>query len=206
MVIVAFLAATLQISAPAILNLPWFNGSDFPQNLLGRASGTWWVGYAVTVAPDGHVVRCEIEATSGIASLDKHTCAIIQQRARFAPARLSDGSTSYGVHRNVVTWNIDARQMSLADTADLQLSVDHLPEGLKSPSTVRVMFAVDTFGKVSSCVASPTLFPGGPPNSLTLVQLACDQLLRTYTPKPARNATGNAVPSVQDARVSFTPN
>ncbi|HEX8401359.1 MAG TPA: energy transducer TonB [Allosphingosinicella sp.] len=69
----------------------WVSNGDYPSDALRRdASGTATV--RLTIGIDGRVQDCTIAASSGDASLDRATCAIIQRRGRFEPAIGADGN------------------------------------------------------------------------------------------------------------------
>jgi protein TonB len=59
---------------------------DYPPG-LGEAGvqGPVWVRYVVEM--DGRVSNCTVTESSGSAILDRHTCALIEQRYRYRPAR-----------------------------------------------------------------------------------------------------------------------
>lgn len=64
--------------------------SDFPRALRRMgAGGTVLTRYSV--GPDGRVVRCEIDRSSGYPELDAHTCRLIELRFRYRPARDAAG-------------------------------------------------------------------------------------------------------------------
>ncbi|MEN3971769.1 energy transducer TonB [Sphingomicrobium sp. XHP0235] len=67
-----------------------FTVNDYPAEALSND----WEGVVharLTVDPEGSVSGCEIIESSGHALLDDTTCAILQERARFEPARNSLG-------------------------------------------------------------------------------------------------------------------
>jgi hypothetical protein len=66
------------------------------------------------------------------------------------------------------------------------------------------MFAVDQSGDIGSCLAEPTKSFEHVDNSPALVPIACDRIAKSYKPVPAKDAGGNAIPSVQDALLRFT--
>ena len=81
--------------------------------------------------------------------------------------------------------------------AVLNLSVQALPTGIQSPAAIRVMFAVDEHGRIGSCAPEPTQPFERIDNNPALVSVACEQLAKSYKPKPAS-------PSVQDAIGRFS--
>jgi len=82
-----------------------FSPDDYPESALeDRAQG--FVAYRLEIGPDGRVSNCSILQSSGSAALDRGTCRILSDRARFAPAR--DGAGRYVPdHRDGwVTWRL----------------------------------------------------------------------------------------------------
>jgi protein TonB len=66
--------------------------SDYPRSASrARAGGT--VTVAFIVQTDGHVSGCRIMKSSGNAELDSTTCALIERRFRYEPARNADGKS-----------------------------------------------------------------------------------------------------------------
>jgi hypothetical protein len=201
-----WLALAAQLTAPIPENLgTWFRFDDVPQYLLGRDSGFWQVGIRVNVAPDGRILSCDTEASSGIRPLDKLTCNIVLRRARFHPARWSDGSAAVGVYRTSIQWAVGNSpwDTSKAINADLDLFVSGLPRGITSPTLVRIMFAVDAGGLTSSCTAEPTEAKYIN-NDSALVSIACGQMTKSYKASPATDSAGKPISSVQDALVRFS--
>jgi hypothetical protein len=56
---------------------------------------------------NGRLTGCKIVMSSGSASLDAQTCRIIQQRARFSPARDAQGKPIAGKVFQRVTWRLE---------------------------------------------------------------------------------------------------
>jgi hypothetical protein len=199
-----WIALAAQLSAPVPTNLPnWFSYDDLPPYLIEREPGHWLVGVRVTVGPDGAVQDCHVESTSGTERLDEFTCKRIEQRAGFQPGRSSDGAAVLGVYRAAIPWAVvdSPFDSTLVSIPDVDVSVASLPAGLKSPALVRVMFAVDPDGRMHGCTAEPGEHVSNHPD---LVPVACDQLTQIYKPVPATDASGKAVPSVQNATVRFS--
>jgi hypothetical protein len=195
-----WIALAASLSAPVPTNLGnWFSNDDFPGYLVEQQPGIWLVGVAAMVGPDGAVANCSVESSSGVARLDQFTCKTVKERARFRPAVSVSGSPAVGVYRTYVGWDVTRAPATTSHVSNavLNLSVQSLPNGIKSPAAVRVMFAVDQKGRISSCAAEPTQPFELVDNNPALVSVACEQLTRTYQPKPAS-------PSVQDAVVRFS--
>lgn len=201
------LAAAAQLSAPVPKNLrKWFYADDTPSYLIAKRDGLWLVSVRIGVRPDGAIDGCQVEVSSGLAQLDALTCSKILRRAKFVPATAADGSPAFGVYRRSITWAVSSapRDTSDARRPDVQVQVRELPPDVKSPTFVSVMFAVDRSGNIGSCRAEPTKSFEHVDNDPALVPIACDRLAKSYKPVPAKDAGGNAIPSVQDALVRFT--
>ena len=59
--------------------------SDYPRD-LGNSGIGGRVGVLLEVGVNGHVTRCSIERSSGVAELDALTCRLMEQRFRFRPS------------------------------------------------------------------------------------------------------------------------
>jgi TonB family protein len=185
-----------------------FTNDDYPADLL-RAGKSGTVSTRTTVRPDGSIQGCAVERSSGIPSLDAYTCAIILKRARFAPAKWTDGSAAYGVIRVPVSWVVSyaapsKESMFRATNPDLELSVNHLPQGARQSFTaVSLEVAADENGRPVTCVewsppknARGAYFP-------ELVPIACNEVMATLKLIPPLDASGKAARSVQSVLVNF---
>jgi hypothetical protein len=85
----------------------------------------------------------------------------------------------------------------------VEIFVDRLPAGVKKRAEVRLLIAVDANGKVASCAEGPRSKRERKKSFPQLVPLACHQM-RSYTAVPAKDASGKAVRSVQNAFVEFS--
>jgi hypothetical protein len=199
-------AVTALLAAPVPANMKkWFYPDDVPVYLIERSPGLWWVGIRMTVRPDGSILGCDVERKSGIPELDDLTCSLASHRAKFLPAHWSDGSPAFGVYRTSISWAVSDAPFdtSKLSNPDLDVFVQSLPGSIKSPALVRVMFAVDQVGNMSSCQAEPTPAFEKTENNPVLAPVACDQLIKSYKAVPANDAAGKAIGSVQDALVRF---
>ena len=84
-----------------------FSGDDYPASAQAAgAEGT--VQATLTVGPTGAVVSCNITRSSGNSSLDSTTCNILRRRAKFTPARDSDGNaTSDTITTPPIVWRLE---------------------------------------------------------------------------------------------------
>ncbi len=84
----------------------WFFDGSYPAVALAAGhSGT--VEYGLAIGADGRVADCRILRSSGHASLDQGTCALLRRRARFVPARDVDGSPMDWDYRGSIRWELE---------------------------------------------------------------------------------------------------
>lgn len=180
-----------------------FRPEDFPSYLTGSRT----VYTRTTVRPDGGIQGCIAEVSSGDAWLDAYTCRLIVSRAKFAPAKWSDGSAAYGVVRVPVNWAIvirpPTREQSLKATApDLELSVNQLPKGADPLVAINLEIGADEKGRPQTCEEAPVYVKSDPGQHFPeLVTLACQQVMTNFTVTPPVDSTGRAVRSVQSVSV-----
>jgi hypothetical protein len=178
-----------------------FSINDFPQYVL-EAEKSYRIPTRTLVGLDGKPVWCDVEQASGEPRLDKHTCNIIKKRARFAPAKWIDGTPSYALVRQPITWAVN--QIPTGYTVDLELAVNKLPADETSPVMMALSIAVDEQGKSVSCTSSTP----PPTNQLpkwsedpALARLACSEMMKSWTFFVPKDAVGRPVRSIQNARV-----
>ena len=80
---------------------------DYPESALAvRAEG--WVDFILEVGAKGRVAGCTITASSGSAALDSATCRLLRSRARFTPARDSNGMPAPSMYDGELEWKLPA--------------------------------------------------------------------------------------------------
>jgi len=83
-----------------------FSTDDYPASALAAGAG----GSAqaeLTVGPDGRVTGCTLTRSTGNSALDSATCNILRRRAKFVPARDSNGNPTSDTYRTpTITWVI----------------------------------------------------------------------------------------------------
>ena len=129
--------------ARAKANLPsLFTTNDYPAEALRkREAGT--VSFAVAIGRDGRVTGCTITASSGSASLDATTCAILQRRARFTPARDASG-----------------RAVEDRTVGRIRWALPSVPLMLFADQKRAMILTIDAAGKVAKCrFEGPAAFP-----------------------------------------------
>jgi protein TonB len=76
---------------------------DYPPAALA-AKQQGWVRMLLIVGPDGRVGGCLVTRSSGSAALDVTSCNLLRRRARFIPARDSNGNPAAGPLQQEVVW------------------------------------------------------------------------------------------------------
>jgi periplasmic protein TonB len=85
-----------------------FNGADdYPAS--AQAAGAEGTAQAtITIGADGRVTGCTINRSTGNSALDSATCNIIRRRAKFVPARDSNGNpTADTLQTPPITWRLE---------------------------------------------------------------------------------------------------
>ena len=84
-----------------------FSPDDYPAS--AQAAGAEGTARAtLTIGTDGRVVSCNITQSSGNGSLDSATCNILRRRAKFVPARDSNGNaTTDTVSTPAIVWRLE---------------------------------------------------------------------------------------------------
>jgi protein TonB len=84
-----------------------FSADDYPA--AAQSAGAEGTAQAsLSIGPDGRVVSCSITRSSGNSSLDSATCNILRRRAKFTPARDSNGQpTSDTINTPPITWRLE---------------------------------------------------------------------------------------------------
>jgi protein TonB len=84
-----------------------FSADDYPAS--AQAAGAEGTAQAqLTIGPDGRVEGCNITRSSGNSALDSATCNIIRRRAKFIPAKDSNGqATTDTITTPPITWRLE---------------------------------------------------------------------------------------------------
>jgi protein TonB len=84
-----------------------FSTDDYPASAL--ASGAQGTAQAqLTIGPDGRVQGCNLVRSTGNGALDQATCNILRRRAKFTPARDSNGNpTTDTITTPPITWRLE---------------------------------------------------------------------------------------------------
>lgn len=83
----------------------WATTNDYPGSLLSSGiHGT--VAFKIKVGTDGKPLDCMVLESSKVEALDKLSCQLVVQRARFKPAIDSDGQPTIAPYINRIRWYI----------------------------------------------------------------------------------------------------
>ena len=81
----------------------YVSDEDYPSSAIrNEEQGT--TRFRLAVGPDGRVADCTVTASSGSSALDSATCRLMRQRARFTPARDSDGRATSDSVASAIRW------------------------------------------------------------------------------------------------------
>lgn len=83
----------------------WVTTDDYRSNWI-RQEMTGKARFRLDIAADGRVTNCTITASSGHPQLDAATCALVTKRAKFQPARGSNGEPVAGTYSNAIDWQL----------------------------------------------------------------------------------------------------
>lgn len=83
----------------------YFTDDDYPVHAV-RSEWSGTTGYALLVDEQGKVADCMVVDTSGQASLDTQSCAVLKRRARFTPAQDKAGKPSKDRVTGRIVWRI----------------------------------------------------------------------------------------------------
>lgn len=156
----------------------------------------------IDVFRNGAPEDCEVEVSSGDPALDRYTCQLVVKRGHFSSATWTNGMVVTGVIRIALTWAYDPDGPWGSLHGDVDVTVNRLPHGLRSPHFEQMALAVDEAGHIQACEADLNR-PKSEKSDPQLAKLACAQLMKAYTPRPPI-VEGHAVRSVQTALVRFS--
>jgi TonB family protein len=102
-------------SAPALEPVPpvrarthqpnLFSDRDYPASAR-RLGQRGRVTYEIRVAPNGRIDRCRILVSSRVPVLDQTTRRLLQERARFSPARDAGGKPTFDTLTGSMNWRL----------------------------------------------------------------------------------------------------
>ncbi|HWH17872.1 MAG TPA: energy transducer TonB [Allosphingosinicella sp.] len=62
--------------------------------------------FRLTIDPSGRVSGCDITSSTGSSALDSATCRVLRSRARFTPARDTEGNPTSDTYTGRITWRL----------------------------------------------------------------------------------------------------
>ena len=83
----------------------WVTEADYRSSWINREMvGT--ARFRLQVGTSGKVEGCAITGSSGYSELDRATCDLVARRAKFEPAKSSDGERIAGTYISSVRWQL----------------------------------------------------------------------------------------------------
>lgn len=83
----------------------YVSNDDYPAAAI-NANQEGVTSFRLDVGPDGRVTNCTVTGSSGSSSLDSTTCRLMRARARFTPARDSNGNPTSDSVSASIRWQI----------------------------------------------------------------------------------------------------
>lgn len=156
---------------------------DYPRESLKREEfGV--VSVALEVSPQGRATACDVTESSGFAGLDTATCALLQNRARFEPAKDAAGQPVAGRFALSTSWGMGEHMVS--SNIRLTLQAAKLPEDYRQ--SVRAQVAFDETGRIHACDIMQSS------GSAAVDRDACAFMTRKLTVPPPRSLTPGVRP------------
>ncbi|MCH2487931.1 MAG: energy transducer TonB, partial [Erythrobacter sp.] len=81
----------------------WISTDDYRSSWINREM-TGTARFRLEIAANGRVTKCTITGSTGHAPLDQATCRLLEQRAKFQPARTGSGEPIAGSYESAVRW------------------------------------------------------------------------------------------------------
>ncbi|MBX7483709.1 energy transducer TonB [Qipengyuania qiaonensis] len=83
----------------------WLTDNDYRPSWI-RQELTGLAKFRLEIAADGRVTNCTVTGSTGHGELDDATCKLVTRRARFEPARDSNGQAVAGSFNSSVLWQL----------------------------------------------------------------------------------------------------
>ena len=196
------LALASQLASPSPVDIErWFSWQDYPSEVRDSLKTDFEPVTQTLVSATGKIIGCRVETPSSSPKMDALACAIILKRARFEPARWSDGAPVPGVYRLPVVFMVYGDEHE--HHSDIELEVGKLPKNKKS-EFVQVSFSSDASGKIQECVAKRPVGSWDKPANPLLVSAACKVVQAEWKPFKVLGDDGKPSRSVQNVIVKFT--
>ncbi len=197
LLVMALLAAQAQ-SVPGLatplkpLSSPasWVMPDDYPAEAM-RDEHEGKVGVRLEIDSTGLPVGCSIISSSGFEELDRRTCSILTNRARFSPARDPKGKPIAASYSTRMTWSLPPLELPAATPASRGpwMTHDDYPASENRQGHVgslSFILLVSPAGLPARCtIAVSSGYP-------VLDKATCDILMRRARFSPAISVTGKA--------------
>jgi protein TonB len=85
----------------------YVSNADYPDS-ASRDGEQGTTRFRLSVGPDGRVTDCTVTGSSGSSALDATTCRLMKSRARFTPARDSNGNPATDNVASAIHWELPA--------------------------------------------------------------------------------------------------
>ena len=141
-----------RLPEPLNLSMTWITHNDYPPMAvhLGLEGA---VGVDLTIDREGGVTHCKLTTSSGHDTLDKTTCALLQDRASFRPATDGKGRAIEGHYSKRVRWTLpEGDAWPFADTGRSDSFV--LAEDGTISDCSNVVHGPQPEGSISPCEAN----------------------------------------------------
>ena len=195
---VLYLLAGSVVAATPVTPLPWFEFKDYPMKAFEKGQ-EGVTRFELLVGPDGRIADCKVTSSSGHEDLDRATCFLAMKRVQFRAARGPNGQAAWGTYRSQALWALPEHRIFAPPSADLEVSLNQLPNDAKEPPAVKLAYAVDQNGNPSECTLHPTSLK----QPDVLVDLACKELFSRTPREPVIGPSGQPVPAVKTGAVLF---
>ena len=185
--------------------------ADYPAEAVSQ-SRQGRTALILSVGPDGRVESCEVRASSGSPDLDEAACRVMRERARFTPARDSQGAAVADDYWTNVAWRLPppppiampAPPRSAHPVPRLPLqsyvsTADYPASALRNREQGDVHFrlAVGPDGRVTGCDVLATS------GSAALDNAACSLMRRRARFSPAYGPAGTPVVSAHAGYIAW---
>lgn len=90
---------------PLTAPVSWISAVDYPPMAL-RMNEQGKVRVSLAIGTDGVPRSCRVDESSGSATLDERSCAILMARARFQPPKVARGKPVEATYTRAVDWRI----------------------------------------------------------------------------------------------------
>ncbi len=165
---------------------------DYPAR-AARQDESGIVSMRLTVDDHGRVTNCAVTESSGSTALDTRTCALLRRKARFAPARNTNGSPVSGTHREMIAWSIGSAAIS--PVLELMLTLPPSQTPPPAPVTARLYF--NAKGRVTECEMVES---GGD----AVDEAACKIAAAKLSIAPPHSESSDVAPvGIRDLKVAF---